>query len=218
MWRDYELSRGNTSVVFLWKTRSHKLSTSSSHTQDAVVATDHNAVPCTITIFLVFIPSRSAGGLIIPLGLAPWLAHINLSWPHSSETGHICYCEWQSWNLSLPPPQWVGDMPWWIYVFGAARWQRLSVVSEYGETFDPFSVSAALSQAGKCPIVSLWCCVWVYELCRTDCVCVCGVQSLSSIWFLLLFCLLNLITLEFSFAWMASKASLSVLHIQWAPI
>lgn len=104
MWRDYELSRGNTSVVFLWKTRSHKLSTSSSHTQDAVVATDHNAVPCTITIFLVFIPSRSAGGLIIPLGLAPWLAHINLSWPHSSETGHICYCEWQSWNLSLPPP------------------------------------------------------------------------------------------------------------------
>lgn len=32
-----------------------------------------------------------------------------------------------------------------------------SVVSEYGETFDPVSVSAALSQAAKCPLVSLWC-------------------------------------------------------------
>lgn len=51
MSRDHELSRGDTSVVFLWKTRSHKLSTSCLHTEDAVLATDHNAIHCTITIF-----------------------------------------------------------------------------------------------------------------------------------------------------------------------
>lgn len=34
-------------------------------------------------------------------------------------------------------------------------------MSENGETFDPFSVSAALSQAGKCPFMSLWCFFWV---------------------------------------------------------
>lgn len=57
--------------------------TSCFHRQDAVLATDHNAVHCTITIFLVFIPSHQPEGWT-SLGLASRLAHISLSWPRSS--------------------------------------------------------------------------------------------------------------------------------------
>lgn len=65
-----------------------------------------------------------------------------------------------------PPPH----LPWWIYVFHVAGWQRLSVVSEYEETFDPFCQCGAESGWEVSPRVSV---VFhlgelMYELCRTD--------------------------------------------------